>query len=662
MLFKNSISRHISSMIGLKFLDFPSRGYLSWRDFCALLANRENTNFYQSDQLFAPLKKRLHYFFLNKWRFYHNRNVIRHAKRRGLSCAGHALDQQQIEAVVACEDAQLVLAAAGSGKTLCLLAKLEYLVRSLHLPPKSILAISFTNKTVNELKERCAVEGVEIRTFHSLGNYLLRTYAPHRFSRATLVSETEIATFLKNKLSSLSKNSYLEFAASRDEFIQLVLNFLSLYKNGAWRREKLQDRLAQYFQAPKLSCCQKFQNFFNHPASPDAESFKVARTRAEHFLEIFFNIYNQYESWLRRKHFYDFSDMINAAKTVVASLARDTLGYRYILVDEIQDLSQNRSAFLKAILKNCPSCKLFAVGDDWQSIYRFSGSDLGLIQNFEAIFGLKTRRSLIESTHRFGEPTLSLSSSFIQKNPLQSFKRVTAPRAQTTPIYIACNSPPTLNHCQVGQDAATLSRLLNSLYQKHGPKELRALSIQLISRYNSDINRLRNAPEFTVLPSPVGTEVFNILWRPPKAAAPPFSLEFCSIHKAKGITRDYVFVLNVNGGLHGLPARRKSDALLEMLLVDSEKYPFAEERRLFYVAITRARRASFLICDQSNPSPFLFEISSEFAADFAPVTSRSSLASRLLVAITARSVAVFKKVLQSRYGEHHAQTNCAKSA
>ncbi len=115
--------------------------------------------------------------------------------RRGLTAAGCTLDRQQIEAVVACEDAQLVLASAGSGKTLSLLAKIEYLVEELGIYPEEILAISFTKKTVDELRERCSIKGVEFRTFHSLGKSILDF---NLLRRENLISEAQVYDFLES--------------------------------------------------------------------------------------------------------------------------------------------------------------------------------------------------------------------------------------------------------------------------------------------------------------------------------------------------------------------------------------------------------------------------------------------------------------------------------
>jgi DNA helicase-4 len=133
-----------------------------------------------------------------------------------------SLDKQQVEAVVACEDAQLVLASAGSGKTMSLLAKIEYLVRELKIQPQKILAISFTKKTVDELIERCAIKNVEFRTFHALGNAILQEYQSEYLAKRRLISEAEIRNFLEWKLLEKCQNS--AFARKVNDYILFYLS------------------------------------------------------------------------------------------------------------------------------------------------------------------------------------------------------------------------------------------------------------------------------------------------------------------------------------------------------------------------------------------------------------------------------------------------------
>ena len=497
-------------------------------------------------------------------RKFHNWRFLRHARKSAILCGGFPLDRQQIEAVIACEDAQLVLASAGSGKTMSLLAKIEYLNRDLRIPAEQILAISFTKKTVDELAERCEVKGVEFRTFHSLGNSLLRQ-SGREFRGATLISESETAHFIQQKLSELKPE--IDYGAEDFQ------TFLSLHKN------------AQY------SCAEVIKR--------EMVGDESAQERARRFLKVYFKIYFAYEEYLKSVHKYDFADMINRAEQSVQSNPNVARGYKYILLDEVQDLSRNRCLLVRAILRKNPGCKLFAVGDDWQSIYRFTGSDLTLIRDFETTFGLKTRRSLIETTHRFGNPTIKISSEFVQKNPTQSHKNVFNLKGKPTPIHVIYNRPELRDN-----DTESLDIILQNLIKNYGYEKVRNKELQIISRFNHDIMRLKESSNLKI--DKVSSTVY---WRNQRSPNEMLKLEFCSIHKSKGITRDIVIVLNMNSSLMGMPARRETDPIIDKLLSHEDDFAFAEERRLFYVAITRAREATYLIANYQKPSPFVLEIS-----------------------------------------------------
>lgn len=495
-------------------------------------------------------------------RKFHNWRFLRRARKSTLLCGGFPLDRQQIEAVVACEDAQLVLASAGSGKTMSLLAKIEYLNHDLHIPAEAILAISFTKKTVDELAERCIVKGVEFRTFHSLGNSILQN-AKRKGCRRMLIDEAEIAQFIT--------------AQKPDYPVEELMTFLSLHKN------------AQYSPAEVVK--------------REMVGDENAQERARTFLKTYFRIYFAYEDYLRRENKYDFADMINQAEQVVRETPNVARGYKYILLDEVQDLSRNRCLLVRAILRKNPGCKLFAVGDDWQSIYRFTGSDLTLIRDFETTFGLKTRRSLIETTHRFGNPTIRISSEFVCKNPTQSRKNVYNLKGKPTPIHIIYNHPEIHD-----DDTESLTIILRNIISEQGYEKVRTKEFQIISRFNHDLNRLKESTNLKIVKDSASSTA-TIYWRNARSPNEIIKLEFCSMHKSKGITRDIVIVLNMNSNLMGMPARRETDPIIDKLLSHEDDYAFAEERRLFYVAITRAREATYLIADYQKPSPFVLEIS-----------------------------------------------------
>ncbi len=195
----------------------------------------------------APRHSWLDEFF----RTIHNRIFIHWAKKRGIKCAGHSLDNQQVESVVACEDAQLVLASAGSGKTMSLLAKIEYIHRELGVPAEQILAISFTKKTVVELIERCAVKNVNICTFHGLGNGIVKMSASPELGARELIDDVAIADFIRRKITEFCKDEkfwrllndfvlfYHSAPASPGEFVNLAarVSFNRLYLRRALKGE-----------------------------------------------------------------------------------------------------------------------------------------------------------------------------------------------------------------------------------------------------------------------------------------------------------------------------------------------------------------------------------------------------------------------------------------
>ena len=258
-------------------------------------------------------------------------------------------------------------------------------------------------------------------------------------------------------------NQDANYTKELDGFYDMLQRFLSLHKNGLYNFADIEQRLK----------------------SKDIYS----QYRNDLFLRIYRRIYCAYEVMLQHTRSYDFADMINAAKDSVDDIKDCAIGYRYILLDEVQDLSRNRAVLIRSILHKNSGCKLFAVGDDWQSIYRFAGSDLSLIQHFERTFGLTTRHSFIESTHRFGEPTIKISSDFVQQNPAQSRKLVKNMKNAKTAINIILNKP---GRQSSGQDAESLRIILQKLIVEYGYAKIKQKSLQLISRYNHDIRRIES--------------------------------------------------------------------------------------------------------------------------------------------------------------------------
>ncbi len=277
-------------------------------------------------------------------------------------------------------------------------------------------------------------------------------------------------------------------------------------------------------------------------------------------------------------------DEIDFTDSIIQATALCNNGHRpdfdYILVDEFQDISQDRYRFLQSLRRGSPLTKLFCVGDDWQSIYRFTGSDMALFKQFEDYFGY-TKKCLMETTYRFGEPAIAESSKFILANPEQEKKTVLPFRqdAETKLEFIS-----TSRDCLVD----TVKGLVDQI-----PEEKEVL---LVGRYKRDIRVFKDT-ELTVCEN---KESMYVTYGKRK-------MPFLTIHKSKGLECDYIILLNCNGGLSGFPSQVNNSPVIEYLLSEPDGYAFSEERRIFYVGITRAKKQTWVLYDKENPSPFVKE-------------------------------------------------------
>ncbi len=292
---------------------------------------------------------------------------------------------------------------------------------------------------------------------------------------------------------------------------------------------------------------------------------------------IFQLVYERYIEELKKLHQIDFTDAILQATEICNSL--HPVKYDYIIIDEFQDISVDRYNFLKALRKGNPPAKLYCVGDDWQSIYRFSGSDMALFNQFTDFFG-RTDINKIETTYRFGEPLVSLSSNFIQQNGTQIKKDIHPFNSEAkTELYFY--EYDRANYCDV------IEQLVSSI-----PLDK---SIFLLGRYSFDDYYLSYRYQSTK----EGDRFYYFVGNR--------KIEFLTAHKSKGLEADYVIILQCNKDTYGFPSLVSDDPVLNYVLTRSDQYPYGEERRLFYVAITRAKIKTFVLYDKRFPSVFVDE-------------------------------------------------------
>ncbi len=646
------------------------------------------------------------------------------------------LTPEQRLAVITDEDATLVLAGAGSGKTSVIVAKAAYLIDRGIRPPAEILLMAFGKDAAAEMATRIQERSgasVDALTFHALGYAIIRevegtapALAPHASDEAqfrALLRDILINDIAKqSRLGRLLLKWFSEFYwpyksewdfRTRDEYFQyveahelrtlkgdLVKSFEELeianwlYLNGidyeyepdyehelpendrraytpdfrltqsgvyiehfgvrkssgprgstrlttapfvdresylqgmAWKRkvhrehgttlietysyervegrltEALRDKLAPYVTPEPIPSEQIFDTlsemgqvdafvqtlgaFLWHFKSSGA-TIEQCRVRSEStedtprsyaFMEVFEPLFDAYQRGLGKR--IDFEDMIGRAAEYVEA-GRYQSPYRHLLVDEFQDISAGRARLLRALKAQHADARIFAVGDDWQSIYRFAGSDIHLMRNFGTEFGgTFAGAQRVHSTVDLGRTFRSVDKialparRFVLQNPSQIEKTVTTASSADAPaIKVA--------YYARAQDGVALKIALEEISRDTAGRT----SVLLLGRYHH--LKPKNLRELA-------------------SSHPTLSIRFMTVHASKGLEADHVIILRVAAERMGFPSEIVDDPLLDLVLPEPEQFDHAEERRLFYVALTRARKSVTILADREKPSAFAREL------------------------------------------------------
>ena len=337
-------------------------------------------------------------------------------------------------------------------------------------------------------------------------------------------------------------------------------------------------------------------------------STQNVRTRL--FLNICNDCYLEYERYLKENQAVDFQDMINESARILREVKemKQKLDFKYIIVDEYQDISRQRFDLVSA-LHDVTSAKIIAVGDDWQSIYAFSGSDITLFTKFKEKMGYAALLKIVR-TYRNSQEVIDIAGNFIQKNQQQIQKDLISSKHIDDPVivytYNSKHKDPKGDN-RSGANYAIAHAIETALEQimEYNRKEGKRIDspILLLGRFGFDGDRLERTGLFEYVTR--GSRIKSVKY-------PKLNITFMTAHSSKGLGFDNVIVVNGRNETYGFPSKIEDDPVLSLVVKQDSAIEYAEERRLFYVAMTRTKNRVFFIAPEENPSEFLLELKHDY--------------------------------------------------
>lgn len=445
-------------------------------------------------------------------------------------------DECQIKAIESLENT-LVIAGAGSGKTSTIVGKVNYFIDNKIYKPEEILIISFTNETVNSLKKKVNYN-LDIKTFHKLALDIISN---------------------KNKINIVSSN-YLSF---------IINEYFNSFALDNKKANILYKRIINYIDISNLKVL--IENFINiYKSNYNSINYLINLYKKSFFIDKIYykfilDIYLIYQRDLESTLSLDLNDLIIKATQLISKRKKKTK-YKFIIIDEFQDTSLIRFNLIDALLKE-NNAKFFVVGDDYQSIYRFSGCDLNLFINFKKYYP-STKVIYLNHNYRNSSELIKITSDFIMKNTRQLKKNTICHKNIVKPIKL-----------YFYVDKRTVVNKVLKHIQGH---------TLILGRNNRD------------------KEQFNV--------SDTENMRFLTIHRSKGLEEDNVILLNLENSVVGFPSKIKNEKIISKIL-NTEYIMYEEERRLFYVALTRAKNYVYLLVPKNNYSVFIKELIKDFKND-----------------------------------------------
>lgn len=414
------------------------------------------------------------------------------------------------------------------------------------------------------------------------GTKLLITFSSYNDGRELLEHLRETLISNDFKLINRSSKEVFERIIEIEEnkyitrFVKLICKFISNFKTSGYN-------LDDFYRLERLT----------------------RNVRTKLFLEIGKECYLEYQKQLSQKNCLDFQDMINDAARILCEkqIAKETLDFKYIIVDEYQDISKQRFDLTKELSKIC-NAKIIAVGDDWQSIYAFSGSDITLFTDFCSRMGYG-KELKITKTYRNAQEVINIAGNFIQKNASQIKKSLISPKSIKKPVIIDTYSEEYDRKEFEGRGGKyfhlgkKVEEVIESIVTENNPNA----SILLIGRYGFDARNLCFSKDFIY--DEQNKKITSIKYKKAK-------LEFLTAHSSKGLGYENVIIINARNEIYGFPSQIEDDPIIKLVTKNDNSIEYAEERRLFYVAMTRTKNRVYIVTPEQRPSEFILELLNDY--------------------------------------------------
>ena len=466
-------------------------------------------------------------------------------------------DKYQMKAIKSKAKNLLVLAGAGSGKTYTIVEKIKKLIKE-NIRENEILCISFTKESAQSLRTSLKKQNIDIKvkTFHSLGYEII-----NKFKQSKLVNNNALSNIIEKELKKekhlieITKAQFITIGKI-DKNIKIIQNNIIL---NSKQKIILENTIKSFINLYKGNNMNK-NSYNNFKKINQNTNIYREKQRHKHFLNLTEKIIKKYQKYLRNNQLIDYNDMINLSIKILKN-KKNIIKYKYIIIDEYQDISLNRINLIKEI-QNQTNSNLMVVGDDFQSIYSFAGSNIELITNFKKYFK-KAKIKKLKNTYRNSKELLKITQKFICKNPYQIKKNLKSKKRNKYPIVI--------------------------YYYKENIEEIWSKIEKIIWKKKTLILGRNNKDQFQI----------------PKIKE---NMKYLTIHKSKGLESENTVIINLEDKYDSLPSKIEENEYLKYVKPKKDDFKYSEERRLFYVALTRCKTNNILLVKKDNPSEFIKEL------------------------------------------------------